>query len=237
MPNGATSSADAVEDFETLYIFGAGGHGRELAWLAQEIWGGSRRIAFLVDDPAYLRASVNGIPVRLLDDMAFDATSRYVVAIGDPRERRRLDTEMKARHARATTLVHPRAECSTTVTLGPGAVLAAGVVATTNVALGQHVHVNVGSTLAHDVTIGEFTSVSPGVHIAGHVNIGPDCFIGVGASIINGTEAAPLAIGAGATVAAGACVVRPVAPGTLVAGVPGRPKSRPFAHDPEGSDR
>ena len=31
----------ASEDFDTLYVFGAGGHGREIAWLADEIWSGS----------------------------------------------------------------------------------------------------------------------------------------------------------------------------------------------------
>lgn len=216
------SPRSTTEDFETLYLFGAGGHGRELAWLAQEIWGGSRRIAFLVDDPRFLLGPVNGIPVQLLDETVLHRTSRYIIAIGDPHARRRIDGAMASRGARPATMVHPRAERSGTVTLGEGSVLAAGSVTTTNVTLGRHVHVDVGSTISHDVTIDDFTSISPGVHIAGHVHVGAGVFIGVGATIINGTDRDPLVVGAGATIAAGACVIRPVPPGAVVVGVPAR---------------
>ncbi len=45
-------------------------------------------------------------------------------------------------------------------------------------------------------------------------------YIGAGASILNSSRDSPLVIGAGAVVAAGACVTRPVEAGAMVAGVP-----------------
>ena len=221
--------------FRTLFIFGAGGHGRELAWLASEIWPQNHEIRFLVDEERHLRPPVNGIPVPLLESVEIDDDSRYVVAIGDPLARHRISNAIAVRGALAATLIHPRAETSNLVSIGTGAVICAGTVVTTNVTIGQHVHVNIGATVSHDVTIGQFSTISPGVHISGHVHIGPDVFIGAGATVINGSEDLPLVIGAGATIAAGSCVIRSVPPGVLIAGVPGVQKiSRADRPQPKG---
>ncbi len=56
-----------------------------------------------------------------------------------------------------------------------------------------------------------------------HVTIGHDVWIGHGAIILAGND-----IGTGAVVAAGAVVSKPVAPYTIVAGVPARPLKRRF---------
>jgi acetyltransferase-like isoleucine patch superfamily enzyme len=111
-------------------------------------------------------------------------------------------------------------EASQRVALGEGVVLCAGTVVTTDVVIGAHVHVNLGCTISHDARVGEFSTLSPGVHVSGNVTIGRDVFVGTGACIINGTAGQPLTIGDGAVIAAGACVTRPVEPGSMVAGVP-----------------
>lgn len=207
-------------NFRKLYIFGAGGHGREIAWLAREILPRDTRIMFLVDDESYVRPPVNGIQISLLERGTMADDARYIIAIGHPESRRKVAQMFHERDARATTLVHPSVEMSRFVEIEDGVVICAGNVITTNVRIGQHSHVNVSCTISHDVVIGEFSTLSPGVHVAGHVQIGHNVFIGTGANIINGTEAAPLIIGDGATIAAGACVIRSVEPGALMAGVP-----------------
>lgn len=207
-------------NFQRLYIFGAGGHGREIAWLAQEIWPKELEIMFLVDDAKYLCPPVNGIPVRLLDGESMDEDSKYVIAIGDPTSRRRIAEKCDARNMRATILIHPRVEMSRLSAVEDGAVICAGNVITTNIKIGQHSHVNVSCTLSHDVILEEFVTLSPGVRVAGNVHIGRDVLVGIGANIINGTGDVPLVIGDGAIVAAGACVTHSVEPGALMAGVP-----------------
>ena len=117
-------------------------------------------------------------------------------------------------------MVHPRVEMSRYVLLGDGCVVCAGCVLTTDVTLGAHVHVNLDCTIGHDVVIGDYATLSPGVHISGNVQIGQDVFIGTGVNIINGKAGAPLVIGDGAVIAAGACVTKSVEPGALMAGVP-----------------
>ncbi|MFF1635244.1 acetyltransferase [Leifsonia sp. NPDC058248] len=206
--------------FSRLYLFGAGGHGREIAWLAESAWRDVPEIVFLVDDPRYASGTVDGHPVRLLGDEELGPDSRFVVAVGDPASRRRIAGVIESRGASAATIVHPGVERSARVAIGEGAVVFPGSVLTTNVTIGRHAHVNAACTVSHDSRVGDFSTVSPGVHVAGNVRIGDGVFVGVGASIINGTPDAPLVVGDGAVIAAGACVIRSVDSGSLVAGVP-----------------
>ena len=206
--------------FALLYILGAGGFGREVAWLAEQTWGEALQKVFLVDKDEYLGPPIAGIPVRRLADVRPQGDARYIAAVGDPAHRRRAVSLCEGAGLAPATLTHPRAEMSRRIAIGEGSIICAGVIATTDIVIGAHVHVNLDCTIGHDVRIGDFATLSPGVHVSGRVHIGPDVFIGTGVNIINGTSGKPLVIGNGAVVAAGACVTREVAPGSMVAGVP-----------------
>ena len=211
---------DPNPDFERLYVFGAGGHGREIRWLVEQCWGFRVSVEFLVDRPEYLVDAIDGCRVSLLKDMPFPAGARYTVALGNSTDRERAALQCEARGMVAASLAHPRVESSRMVRFGPGCVVCAGSILTTNIQLGAHVHINVHCSISHDVTIGDFTTLSPGVHVSGNVTLGRHVFLGTGATIVNGRPGKPLEIGDGAIIAAGACVTGPVAQGTLVAGVP-----------------
>ena len=211
---------DPNPDFERLYVFGAGGHGREIWWLVEQCWGTRVSVEFIVDRVEYLTDKVDGCPVRLLQDLPSPAGARYVVALGNSRDRERAALQCEAHGLVAASLIHPRVEASRRIQFGPGCVIFAGSILTTNIDLGAHVHINVHCSISHDVTIGEFTTLSPGVHVSGNVTIGRHVFLGTGATIVNGAPGEPLEIGDDAIIAAGACVTGPVAPGSLVAGVP-----------------
>lgn len=202
-----------------LLIVGAGGHGREVAWLAHEVHGANAVLTFAVER-AYLQSDcVDGIRVVAMDELPDNAT-HFVVAIGDIAGRRRIAAECEARGLVPATLVHPSVPRSSRVYIGPGSIVCAGSVLTTNVHIGRHVHVNIGCTLSHDVVLGDFSTLSPGTHLSGHVHVEGDAFFGTGADVINGVAGAPLVIGRGAIVAAGACVTGSVEAGAMVAGVP-----------------
>lgn len=206
--------------FEKLYIFGAGGFGREVAWLAKQAWGSEVGIEFLVDIPDYPRQAINGHAIRLITEITPDSSARVVIAVGDPSARRRIAALCAATGLREAIVVHPRAEISDSVELDPGTIVCAGVILTTNIRVGRHVHINLDCTVGHDAIIGDFATLSPGVHVSGHVHIGQGAFIGTGANLINGSADAPLVVGDDAVIAAGACVTRSVDRGALVAGVP-----------------
>lgn len=207
-----------MTDTRPLFIFGAGGFGREVAWLAEQIHGEQADVRFVVGDPVYLRGAVNGRNVDLITTVTGPGT--FVVALGDPAFRRIAVTSCSAAGLIATRLLHPRAEISRWVTIGEGSIVTAGCIVTTNVEIGRHVHLNLDCTVGHDVVIGDYATLAPGVHVSGNVTIGDDVYVGTGAAIINGHADRPLTIGDGAVIAAGACVTRPVEPGAMVAGVP-----------------
>lgn len=207
-------------DFERLLIFGAGGFGREVAWLARQCWGDRIELCFIVDRPEYLVDDVGGIPVRILHDCTSQWDTHYVVALGEPALREAAAAACEAQGLTAGTLVHPRVEASDSVVAGVGSVICAGSILTVDVELGAHVQVNLGCTIGHDTRVGAFSTLSPGAHVSGNVAIGRGVYIGTGASIINGHAGRPLVIGDAAVVAAGACVTSSVEPGAMVAGVP-----------------
>ena len=207
------------ETMKRLLIFGAGGHGRELAWIARRCLPASVRVEFVVDRPEFWKRSVAGCRVHLFEDLEPDAATAFIAALGDPKSRRIAAAKMSANFA-ATSLADPSIICSERVFASPGSVVMPGCVLTTNIHIGGHAHINIGCRLSHDVTIGDFATLSPAVCLAGNIRIGQGAFLGIGASVINGSPSAPLVIGHGAVVAAGACVTKNVPPGAMVAGVP-----------------
>lgn len=207
------------EHISSLLIVGAGGFGREIAWLARDIHGSSLKLTFAVEREFYQDGLIDGAPVIPLDDVPA-AITHYVVAVGDPILRQRLARTCEKASLRPTTLVHPSVLNSERVKIGPGSLICAGTILTTNIRIGCHVHVNLACTVGHDAIIGDFATISPGVHVSGNVHVEDGVFIGTGASVINGTSSHPLKIGKNSIVAAGACVTRDVEPNALVAGVP-----------------
>jgi sugar O-acyltransferase (sialic acid O-acetyltransferase NeuD family) len=218
----------ALSKEPSLIIVGAGGHAREVAWLAREAIEQVMPIGFLDDDPALIARTICDLPVLGgVEDWTRYAGCGFVVAIGDPRVRRRVVVAMeRSGQPRFVTLVHRSVEMSSYVTLGAGAMIAAGAILTTQVTLGAHAFVNRRATIGHDVSIGAFASVAPGAIVSGEVTIGDGAEIGAGASIRQG-----LSIGAGAQVGMAAAVVADIAPATLVVGIPARPVKElvPFA--------
>jgi sugar O-acyltransferase (sialic acid O-acetyltransferase NeuD family) len=208
---------------EGVLIYGAGGFGREIAWLADTATSRKTVVAFVDDQPTGTTPSIRGVPVLSFDD----ATARYpgagiVVAVGAPSARRRLAERAIAAGLVPTTLVHSGVAMSPFVEIGAGSVVCAGCILTTDIRLGRQVQINLDCTIGHDVVIEDYATLAPGVHVSGYVHLSAGCYVGTGACIINGTSDEPLQIGADSVVGAGAVVTRAVVAGTTVVGVPAR---------------
>ena len=214
-------SAKEKTDPPELLIVGAGGHARELLWLARRIFAPDQRIRVAVESGWAAPSDLHGVAVESLD--LIEAELRgvgYIVAVGHSAARAAIATRLDAAGALATVLIDPSVQHSPHIRIGPGSVICAASVLTCDIEIGRHVHVNAGCLIHHDCRIGDFATLSPGVRIAGHVEISAHAFIGIGATLINGSADKPLKIGQGAIVGAGACVTREVPAAALVAGVP-----------------
>lgn len=118
---------------------------------------------------------------------------------------------------RFETIVHPSATLASSVEIGSGAQLLAGVIVQPGVKIGDNTIINTGAQIDHDTVIGEHVHVAPGAVLSGDIRVGDGAFIGAGVTIIQG-----LTIGDNAMVGAGATVVKNVPAGTMVVGTPAR---------------
>lgn len=216
---------------EEVVVIGAGGFGREVLDVidainnksADPVWD----VLGVVDDaPTSLnvqRLDVRGVSlIGGVDELLTRSTScRYVIGVGSPTVRARIEEQLGSWGGRAATLVHPAAVVGTGVTLGAGTVVCAGVQLSTNLRLGAHVHINPGAIIGHDSVLGDFVSINPGAIVSGEVQVGARTLVGAGAVILQG-----LSTGEDVTVGASACVVRSVERESTVVGVPARPLIR-----------
>lgn len=213
-----------------LVVIGAGGFGREVHDLVEAV--NEERtgtgqpllecVGFLADGHADVElVEERGVPflgpVAGLTSLPADVG--HVIAIGSGAARRRIDAWATAEGREALSLVHPSAVLGRhRVTLGPGAIVCATAVITTNVRLGRHVHLNLGVTVGHDAVLGDYVTVNPNVSISGNAVLEDEVSMGTCSAVIEGRR-----IGARTAVGAGAVVVRDLPADVTAVGVPARP--------------
>jgi sugar O-acyltransferase (sialic acid O-acetyltransferase NeuD family) len=208
-----------------IAVYGAGGFGREVAWLAQSaVIGGEcvEVVCFIDDDEAVCGAILNDLEVLPLAQAKEKYPAACIVSgIGVPKMRELTMEKACAAGFGFATLIHPRTEMSKWVEIDEGTVICAGNILTTNITLGLHVQINLDCTIGHDVIMSDYATLAPGVHVSGYVHIGKRAYIGTGAVIINGTQNNPLIIGDDVIIGAGACVTKSISYG-IWGGVPAR---------------
>lgn len=196
-----------------IHIVGAGGLGRETLD-ALFACGHTSDAIVLVDD--HLTADeVHGVPVRRPDDLREEGT--FVVAVADPRIRRRLTTRLIDRGLLPTAVVHPRATLAHDVSIPAGAIVLANAFVSTGATLAAHTQVHYNATVGHDTTLHDFVTVLPGANVAGNVVLNEDATVGSNASVLQG-----LIVGARTFVGAGAVVTKNHPPDRVLVGVPAR---------------
>ncbi|MET7946242.1 NeuD/PglB/VioB family sugar acetyltransferase [Micromonospora sp. NPDC005324] len=216
-------------------IVGTGGMGREaygvihlLNTISDNVppW---RVLGFVDDYPTEPNVeSVHRLGVAFLGPTrwlaAQPASTHVVLGVGHPRLRRETDQAIARYGLPAATVVHPAAEIGPDCVHQQGLFAAGGARVTTNVLLGRHVHLNQNCTVGHDTVLGDYVSVNPLAAVSGYCRLEDGVLVGTTAAILP-----KLTVGRDATVGAGACVTRDVAPGLVVTGVPARPMDRSAA--------
>lgn len=206
-----------------LYIYGAGGAGRELAFSlslekdSERAW---NVVGFIDDDNSNWGNKVNGVPVmggfNWLKENGGNVT---LCLVADPFKKQSLVENLKGVGTIDFPLViAPGSYISDYVEWGEGCLVAhAYNYITVNIKMGDFVFINCGNGIGHDVEIGDFTTVFSHIDISGGARIGSHCVIGSGATINPDVQ-----IGNGAIIGAGSVVVKDVPDNVIVAGVPAR---------------
>lgn len=191
-----------------IWIYGAGGMGKETLWLIAEI------SYFVVDgfiDDFKQYDNFKNLP------LIKNALIQYncIVAIADTQIRK----EIAHRNEKLTfvNIIHPSVKINSSIQIGKGNIICQGVVLTVDISLANHVIININSTIGHDAVIEDFVSIMFGVHISGNVRIGEGTYIGSGAVVLPNIK-----IGKWCTIGAGSVVTKDVPDNSIIAGVPAR---------------
>ena len=203
-----------------IVIYGAGGLGREVFSMLKALpeW----EVQGFYDDGKVKGEVIGGVVVLggMEELMKVKEDTQVVIAIGSPKIRKQLVEKLVSNtFLHFPVLIHPRAliQDTTSVNIGMGSIITAGVILTIGIEIGMHVLVNLNSTVGHGVHIGDYSCIMPGATIAGDVKIGEAVLNGSGANVMNRIQ-----VGDHSRVGAGAVVTKDVKENTTVVGVPAR---------------
>lgn len=192
-----------MENKKEVYIIGASGFGREVAWLIEELdeW---KVKGFIDDNEAIIGTKINNIPVLGTIDFLLDHKDKInaVIAIGNPSVRSKIVDKLKNNsNIDYPNIIAKDVRISDTCEIGIGNIICTHTVLTVNITLGNFNHINLDCTVGHDVILNNFVTVYPSVNVSGNVTIGNCSELGTGTQIIQGKKITDnVIVGAGGVV-------------------------------------
>jgi sugar O-acyltransferase (sialic acid O-acetyltransferase NeuD family) len=173
----------------SLSIVGAGGFGREVKHLIDEINSQGEFYDLLGFYDSYHPPGTEISGLKILggiDDALRSEHLNFVLAIADPATLEKFG-KMFTKHQKSfPNIIHPLASrgCPITNSIGFGNIITYGFHMTTNVTIGNFNIFNTRVTLGHDVTVGSYNVLLPNVQISGHVSIGDGNLFGMNSSVL-----------------------------------------------------
>lgn len=207
-----------------IAVFGAGGFGREVHSLIEQINAVTPKYEFVgyFDDGVAKDTIVNGYPVLggVSELNNYESSLSIALAIGSPDIKRKVYEKITNSNISFPTLIHPNVLIGDMKfnQIGQGCIICAGVIITVNIVIEDFVILNLSCTVGHDTTIGKFSSFMPTVNISGEIVFGEAIYAGTGAKIIN-----QLKIGSNTIIGAGAVVTTNLPDNCTAVGVPAKP--------------
>jgi sugar O-acyltransferase (sialic acid O-acetyltransferase NeuD family) len=174
---------------QEISIIGAGGFGREIKQLIDEInlvsetW----RVVGFYDTRNKRGAMINGVEVLGgSDEVITSSCQNFVLAIGNPGILKQLGTKLMSSNKKFPNLVHPLASLGSSRynKIGMGNIFTYGFHMTTNIIVGDFNIFNTRVTLGHDSEIGSYNVFLPNVQISGNVSVGDENIFGMNSSVL-----------------------------------------------------
>ncbi len=207
---------------QDLVIIGAGGVGREVAWIVEQINNvkATFNLIGFIDDSAELHGnSINGY--KILGDVNYllgmKKDINVVCAIANYKIKKSIMEKLNLRQFQHTSIIHPDVYINSTNAIGKGCVIYPGVIITTNTKIGDYVIISPKCGIGHEAIIEDYCSILWNVSVSGNVKIDEGCLIGSGATIIQGRR-----IGRETIVGAGSVVIREIPEKCTAVGIPAK---------------
>jgi sugar O-acyltransferase (sialic acid O-acetyltransferase NeuD family) len=188
-----------------IVIVGAGGFGREVLEIFKDQNKTENQwdiLGFLDEKEDMWGKIINNYPVLGgLDWFDNKKDVGCVIAIGNPKTRKRIAQLLVGYHVRYFNAIHPSVIISDFIGLGTDVIICAGSIVSVNSSIKDHVIINLKCTIGHDAVLENYCSIMPGVSISGEDHLGEGVYVGTGATIIQQITVGHWSIiGAGATV-------------------------------------
>ncbi|MDG2992388.1 acetyltransferase [Candidatus Synechococcus calcipolaris G9] len=214
---------------KSLYLLGAGGHGRVLLDALQA---SGVQVTGILDPGLEVGQRIYDIPVlggdRVLESID-PATCHLVNGIGaNPSiaSRRQLFIKWSSQGYTFSSVIHPTAIISKQTNIAESCQIMAGAIVQAGVTLGQDVVVNTRASVDHDCVVADHCFISPGAILCGNITLEQSTFIGAGAVTLPG-----LHIGANSIIGAGTVVPKTIPRHWIVAGSPAQKVGVNTQHD------
>ena len=199
-----------------LYIYGAGGVGRETIQLIENE--GKWNIKGFLDDSKELNKKIiDNIEVVGTSEMIRDLPENSYIAlcIANPLIKKKIVDKHK--NVNWATLISPSIFRARNSEIGNGSIIYHNNTISIDTKIGKFVYINFNSIIPHDNIIGDYVSIMNSVTLSGAVHVEEGTLIGSNAVIIQGIK-----IGKNVIIGAGAVVVKDVPDNAVIVGNPGR---------------
>ena len=181
-----------------IIILGAGGHGRSIADVIEEVEG--FRIVGFLDD--YREKGTSFCDYAVLGK--FKSVPNFVsvnvgfaIGIGQietPKLRKNLFDLVTQSGGAMPSVVSPHSYVSPNAAIGRGTSVFHGAVVNAGAVIGENCIVNSMALIEHDVRIEDHCHISTGARVNGGVEVGEGSFVGSGAVILHGKKISPFSI-------------------------------------------
>lgn len=208
-----------------LLILGASGFGREVLWVIEGMSDRKRDwdvTGFLDDDVPNARRSLAGKRVHYpvlgaIHDHQPQPDEVFFCAIGGSRSRLAVAQQISERGGDFVNLIYPSALVHPTVRLGKGILISPLAGLSPNCTVGDFVVLNASAGAGHDVALEDGCFLGARCDVMGGAHLERGVFLGSHVTIREGVR-----VGAFATVANGATVLRHVPAAVTVFGTPAK---------------
>lgn len=200
-----------------LGIYGAGGAGKEVKEIAEELGQWSEMI--FIDDtvPADIYKGIRRMPFEEFKSECTPMNAEIVIALGEPKHKITLYNKVKEAGFSFANVIHSTAWISPSSQIGKGVVLRAGVRINADSVIGDNVTIQEYSCVGHDVVIENHSQIAGFVIIGGHTTIGEATYIGLSVPVKDGSN-----IGSHSIVGMGSVVTRDIPDNVIAMGNPAR---------------
>jgi sugar O-acyltransferase (sialic acid O-acetyltransferase NeuD family) len=206
-----------------IAIIGAGGFGREIKILIDQINAIDKKFVFVgfYDDEKEKGTLINGFPIlgKVLDLNLITENLSIALALGNPIYKKNVVKKITNSFINYETLIHPNVLMGNDeVEIGKGVIICAGNIITCNIIIKDYVTLNLACTIGHDSILEDFVSLMPGTNVSGDVVLEEGVYVGTGAKIIN-----QVSIGKNSVIGAGSVVSKSLPENCTAVGVPAKP--------------